>query len=293
MLKNIKITLSLCLLVLSGCAQLPKQPTAQMGNLLIVEPIPANPRAQLAIVKINYDLGDDEIQDSARADLHYQRGLLYDSMGLSTLAQFDFTQVLVLRPNMAEAYNSIGIHYVQQQNFSQAYEAFDSSIDIKPDYDFAYLNRGIALYYGGKPELAIDDLAWFQQRKPTDPYRAIWRFIAAREVNEQEAIEQLRADRAAFDPTFWANNIVDFYLGDINENALLNSLLVNVENRTELNNRVCEAYFYIGKHHSYSGQRGKASNYFKLALSTNVYDFVEHRYARLELERLTDNRPES
>ncbi|MDM7860654.1 lipoprotein NlpI [Alteromonas sp. ASW11-36] len=289
MLQNIKILIPLSFLLLSGCAQLPQQPAAQMGNLLLVEPIPANPRAQLAVARFNYILGQANIEDGERAELLYQRGMLYDSLGLSSLAQFDYSQVLKLRPDMAEAYNSIGIHYVQQQDFSQAYDAFDSSIDINPDYDFAYLNRGIALYYGGKPELAVEDLAVFQQRKPTDPYRAIWHFIAAREVDEIAALEQLRAARPGLDPTFWANNIVDFYLGDIDENTLLNSLIVDIENRTELNNRVCEAYFYIGKHHSRVGQRGKASNYFKLALSTNVYEFVEHRFARLELERLADS----
>ena len=28
--------------------------------------------------------------------------------------------------------------------------------------------------------------------------------------------------------------------------------------------------------------------YFKLALSTNVFDYVEHRYARMELNRLRE-----
>ena len=30
----------------------------------------------------------------------------------------------------------------------------------------------------------------------------------------------------------------------------------------------------------------QAADYFKLALSTNVYEFVEHRYARIELQLL-------
>ena len=32
------------------------------------------------------------------------------------------------------------------------------------------------------------------------------------------------------------------------------------------------------------GYNSAAANFFKLSLSTNVYEFVEHRYARLELE---------
>ncbi|MEC7132296.1 MAG: lipoprotein NlpI, partial [Pseudomonadota bacterium] len=40
--------------------------------------------------------------------------------------------------------------------------------------------------------------------------------------------------------------------------------------------------------HTQRGNSGIASNYFKLALSTNVFDYVEHRYARLDLNRLRE-----
>lgn len=39
-----------------------------------------------------------------------------------------------------------------------SYEAFDSALELAPDYDYAFLNRGIALYYGKRPELAVQDL---------------------------------------------------------------------------------------------------------------------------------------
>ncbi|WP_100657486.1 lipoprotein NlpI [Alteromonas flava] len=271
-----------------GCAQVPNQHSAQMGNLLLVEPIPADPRTQLAIARFNFILNQADIAESERAELLYQRGMLYDSMGLSSLAQFDYSQVLKLQPTMAEAYNSIGIHYTQQQEYLQAYEAFDSSIDLNPEYEFAFLNRGIALYYGGEPRLAVDDLKRFLSNDRSDPYRAIWLYIVQREVDPIAARAELKELRVQLNPDMWANNIVDFYLGELTETQLLARLVDNITNRTELNNRVCEAYFYIGKYHGSLGNKGRASNYFKLALSTNVYEFVEHRYARLELERLTE-----
>ncbi|WP_100640937.1 lipoprotein NlpI [Alteromonas facilis] len=287
-MQKLIFTIVLILLLLGGCAQVPQERTAQMGNLLLVEPIPANPRTQLAIARFNYILNQADIAEQERAELLYQRGMLYDSIGLTSLAQFDYSQVLQLQPTMAEAYNSIGIHYTQQQEFIQAYEAFDSSIDLKPEYEYAFLNRGIALYYGGEPRLAVDDLTRFRDNDASDPYRAIWLYIAQREVDPVAAKQALREIRPQLNPEMWANYIVDFYLEDIDESTLLGLLIENISNRTELNNRVCEAYFYIGKYHSALGHRGKASNYFKLALSTNVYEFVEHRYARLELERLSE-----
>ena len=281
--------LLIMMIMLGGCAQVPNTYTPQMGNLLLAEPAPINPRAQLAIARYNYILAEASLEDTEKADLFYQRGMLYDSVGLSGLAQFDYTQALNLKPNMAEAYNSMGVHYTQQLEFVQAYEAFDSSLDINPDYDFAFLNRGIALYYGGRPDLALSDLETFMQRDSNDPYRVLWRYIVHRETDPDKALANLIEIRTQLSKSRWATSLVDFYLGDITERELLRSLIEGVKSQKELTDRLCEAYFYLGKYHGVRGNRGIASNYFKLALSTNVYEYVEHRYARLELNRLREN----
>lgn len=284
----LRISILFILVVLGGCAQVPNTHAPQMGNLLLAEPAPVNPRAQLAIARYNYILSEATLEDTEKADLFYQRGMLYDSVGLTGLAQYDYTQALNLRPDMAEAYNSIGIHYTQQMEFVQAYEAFDSSLDINPDYDFAFLNRGIALYYGGRPDLALTDLDTFLQRDISDPYRALWRYIAQRELETEGALAELSETRLQLSQDHWATSLVDFYLGNITENKLLSSLIDGVSSQKDLTDRLCEAYFYLGKYHGSRGNRGIASNYFKLALSTNVFEYVEHRYARLELNRLRD-----
>ena len=266
---------------------------AQMGNLLIAEPAPMSTRSQMAIARYNQILIQASLKDEERAQLFHQRGMLYDSVGLSGLAQFDFSQALRLKPDMAEAYNSIGVHYTQQMDFAQAYEAFDATLDINPDYDFAFLNRGIALYYGGRPDLAVQDFDAFYSKDESDPYRALWSFIAAREVDINKALAELRVFRKQLDENNWATKLVDLYLGKITENGLLNGLIKGVTSQQQLTDRLCEAYFYLGKYHSAKGNRGVASNYFKLALSTNVFEYVEHRYARLELNLLRDQNSNS
>lgn len=259
---------------------------AEMGNLLLAEPAPVNPRSQMAIARYNQVLANASIPDEDRAELLYQRGMLYDSVGLAGLAQFDYTQALQLKPDMAEVYNSIGIHYVQQMNFIQAYEAFDSTLDIDPEYDFAFLNRGIALYYGGRSDLAVADLTTFQTKDETDPFRVLWTYFAKADIDEVDAKAYLLSVRPILNEGHWAVKLVDLFLGTASENDLLNSLIEGVSSQAELTDRLCEAYFYLGKYHSSLGNKGIASNYFKLALSTNVYDYVEHRYARIELNRL-------
>ncbi|MFT2089931.1 lipoprotein NlpI [Paraglaciecola sp. 2405UD69-4] len=263
--------------------------SGQMGNLLLAEPAPMNQRSQLAIARYSHILGNNEIENEQRAQLLHQRGVLYDSVGLSGLALYDFNQALRLKPDLAEAYNSIGVHYTQQMDFIQAYEAFDASIDINPEMEFAFLNRGIALYYGGRPDLAVEDFGKFYSKDASDPYRAIWSYLAASKIDSAQALVTLAELRKNLSEQNWATQIVDLYLGKITENQLLSLLIGGVENQQQLTDRLCEAYFYLGKYHAARGHKGIASNYFKLALSTNVFEYVEHRYARLELSLLRDS----
>ncbi|WP_390375854.1 lipoprotein NlpI [Alteromonas sp. MTD1] len=290
MCRNVSlIFFSLFAAILSGCAQtVPVAERPQMGNLLLAEPAPINPRSEMAIARYNQVLSSTALSDEDKAELHFQRGMLYDSVGLGGLAQFDYSQAINFKPDLAEAYNSLGIHYIQQSDFLQAYEAFDSTLEINPEYDFAFLNRGIALYYGGRAELATTDLAAFLEKDESDPFRALWSYFAHHDVSPEEGQIYLATIRPSLDNSHWATTLTDLFLGVVDENDVLNSLLVGVSSQKELTDRLCEAYFYLGKYHTQNGNSGIASNYFKLALSTNVFDYVEHRYARMELNRLRE-----
>ena len=275
---------------LFGCANNSSsmQGNRQMGNLLLAEPAPMNQRSQLAIARYSHILANTDLEDEQRAQLLHQRGTLYDSVGLSGLAQYDFNQAIRLKPDLAEAYNSMGVHYTQQMDFIQAYEAFDASLDINPDMEFAFLNRGIALYYGGRPDLAVRDFGTFYNINASDPYRALWSYLASSEIDKPQAMIELAQQRKNLDENNWATKLVDLYLETTTESELLKALISGVTSQQQLTDRLCEAYFYLGKYHSARGNRGVASNYFKLALSTNVFEYVEHRYARLELNLLRD-----
>lgn len=285
------ISLLFCSALLSACVSntAQQQSHGQMSNLLLAEPAPMSTRSQMAIARYNQILAQASLKDEERAQLLQQRGMLYDSVGLAGLAQYDFNQAIQLKPDLAEAYNALGVHYTQQMEFIQAYEAFDATLDINPSYDFAFLNRGIALYYGGRPDLAVQDLGAFYAKDETDPYRALWNYLAASQLDPVAALEALEKARNVLDNDNWATRMVDLYLDRVSENQLLSALIQGVTSQQQLTDRLCEAYFYLGKYHAARGNRGVASNYFKLALSTNVFEYVEHRYARLELNLLRED----
>lgn len=271
--------------LLTGCAT-QKQTSASVSNLVIAEPLPINPQSEIALARLSEIIARVEITDEQGAKLFYDRGVIYDSVGLRGLAHFDFQRALRLKPDLVDAYNFIGIHATQRQDFLQAYEAFDSALELEPNHEFAYLNRGLALYYGGRPGLASEDIRVFYSQDDIDPYRIIWVYLVEREIDPVAASAYLKSSLQGLQHDDWAKNILRLFANEINELDFVSTLTVGVKSQRELTNRLCEAYFYLGKYHLLQGKQQTATNYFKLALSTNVYEFIEHRYAKLELDLL-------
>lgn len=273
------------ILLTQGCAS-PVKHRAAMDQLIISEPVTINYKSELALARMTEIIHRAEITNAQRAQLFYDRGVIYDSVGLRSLARFDFNRALKLKPDLVDAYNFLGIHYTQLQEFSQAYEAFDSALELSPEHEFAYLNRGIALYYGARHKLAASDFDQFYQHQTNDPYRLLWLFLAEREINEVNAITNLKRRSANIADNVWAKEIIYLFSGEIDQARFISRLAESVASERALTERLCEAYFYLGKYNQYQGNINTAKNFYKLALSTNVYEFVEHRYARLELDLL-------
>ncbi|MEG2830354.1 MAG: lipoprotein NlpI, partial [Edwardsiella sp. (in: enterobacteria)] len=77
---------------------------------------------------------------------------------------------------------------------------------------------------------------------------------------------------------------------------LMERLQADATDNTSLAEHLSETDFYLGKHYLSLGEKSSASALFKLTVANNVHNFVENRYALLELARLgqeQDDIPES
>ncbi len=275
-------------LLSQGCASFnnssSNSSSAALSQLVIAEPLAINYKSEMAIARLSEVINQVKITDEQKAQLYYDRGVLFDSVGLRSLARLDFSHALQLKPTLTDAYNFLGIHFTQLKAFSQAYETFDSVLELAPEHEYAHLNRGIALYYGDRPELAAQDFKDFHQKQSDDPYRLLWLYLAEYEIDTVQAKQSLKQRAESVDSRTWAKQVIYLYLGDISQEKFISELTMNIKSNKALTDRLCEAYFYLGKYNQEQGNFGAAANFFKLSLSTNVYEFVEHRYARLELE---------
>ncbi|WP_407332262.1 lipoprotein NlpI [Enterovibrio sp. 27052020O] len=276
------------LLLLSGCATSTSVKNTQPWHYLpMAVPLQSTTQQEVQLARIDQILLRDDITEKDRAQIYYERGLINDSLGLRDLARLDFNRSLSYNPAQPDVFNILGVYFTQSGLYDAAYEAFDSTLELNEGHQYAERNRGIALYYGGRYDLAVRDLQKHYQDNENDPYRAIWLYLAELEKEgSEQATQAFRARYQASDKQDWGWQLARLYLNDISEQAFFNEIMNTSVDNSQLAERLCEGYFYLAKRYQSQGDLGSAVALYKLAMAGNVYDFVEHRYSMLELSRI-------
>lgn len=218
-----------------------------------------------------------------KALLFYQRGLLYDRMGLDGHSRFDFTQSINENPTFAAAYQQLGIYLLSVGSYDEAFEAFDSAIELDKAMKSNYLHRAVGLSEIGRADLAVVDIEQFYQSNIKDPYHVIWRYLINSQIDEKKAFELLKTAKKQEGDKKFAWHIVQTLTGEITERDLLDHVGVGIASNRERAERLCEVYFYLGYWHRLKGERNKAIYYYKLSVATNVRDFIEYKYSYIAL----------
>ncbi|WP_303560895.1 lipoprotein NlpI [Photobacterium sp. 1_MG-2023] len=281
--KRLKFAVIAMAAMLGGCST---STYSSWEQPLIAVPLQPSFEQQVQLARIDQLLGRSDLDDETRSQIFYERGLLHDGIGLRDLARLDFERSLKLYPAQPDIFNILGVYLTQRARFDEAYEAFDSALELDVSHPYAQRNRGIALYYGGRYTLAKQDLIAHYEQDPNDPYRTIWLYFVELETAPEKAAQNLtnRFDRAERED--WGWNIVSMLMGSETEQQLLDSIVRSSESNAQMAERLTESYFYMAKRYQHENQYAEAVQLYKLTLSGNVYEFVEHRFAALELNRL-------
>lgn len=130
--------------------------------------------------------------DPKYAQAYAQRGIVNISQGRVDDALRDFAKSIEINPAYAEPYYNRGTIYSGKKEFAKAipdYERYVSLIN-NPDYlADGYMNLGIAHFYTGNPQKAIDDFTKVIEFQPKAPngYRA--RAMVYREMKKTDLAE--------------------------------------------------------------------------------------------------------
>lgn len=275
------------LLILSGCVNRntdliapSRLPLSEVSPQLRFE-------QEVMLVRLSQVLQEAELNDSERAELHFERGVIYDSLGLWSLARSDFTQAVEYNPKMAAAYNYLGLYLLLDDDYESSVDAFNAVLHLDPNYDYAHLNRGLLFYYSGRYAEAQRDLLYFYEADKTDPYRVLWLYFNELEFSPRAAKDNLLARSNGISEEFWGSNIVDYILGKFTLEQLRYKMNAQGQpNTAQYAEILTETYFYLAKQTLKMNQVNDAISFFRLAAANQVYNFVEYRFALFELAKL-------
>ena len=281
------LTILFSVFVLSGCVGL-SNTFVSKNKVVLAEQNPSQHFEQeVMIVRISQVLLVGKMSNEERASLHFERGVLYDSLGLWALARYDFTQALALQPKMAAVYNYLGLYLLLDEDYDGALEAFNTVFSLDPDYEYTFLNRALDFYYVGRYNLAEQDFLAFYQRNKSDPYRVLWLYLNELKFKPAEAQKNLAQRAVGLSQDYWGTYIVQYYLGKLSVQELqAKAQQFATKTATQYAEILTETYFYLAKQKLNMGQVDEAETLFKLAVANQVYNFVEYRFAVFELSKL-------
>lgn len=281
------LTILFSVFVLSGCVGL-SNTFVSKNKVVLAEQNPSQHFEQeVMIVRISQVLLVGKMSNEERASLHFERGVLYDSLGLWALARYDFTQALALQPKMAAVYNYLGLYLLLDEDYDGALEAFNTVFSLDPDYEYTFLNRALDFYYVERYNLAEQDFLAFYQRNKSDPYRVLWLYLNELKFKPAEAQKNLAQRAVGLSQDYWGTYIVQYYLGKLSVQELqTKAQQFATKTATQYAEILTETYFYLAKQKLNMGQVDEAETLFKLAVANQVYNFVEYRFAVFELSKL-------
>ena len=281
------LTILFSVFVLSGCVSL-SDAFVSKNKVVLAEQNPSQHFEQeVMIVRISQVLLVGKMSNEERASLHFERGVLYDSLGLWALARYDFTQALALQPKMAAVYNYLGLYLLLDEDYDGALEAFNTVFSLDPDYEYTFLNRALNFYYVERYNLAEQDFLAFYQRNKSDPYRVLWLYLNELKFKPAEAQKNLAQRAIGLSNDYWGTYIVQYYLGKLSVQELQNKAQhFAAQTSTQYAEILTETYFYLAKQKLNMGQTDEAEPLFKLSIANQVYNFVEYRFAVFELAKL-------
>ena len=281
------LTILFSVFVLSGCVGL-SNTFVSKNKVVLAEQNPSQHFEQeVMIVRISQVLLVGKMSNEERASLHFERGVLYDSLGLWALARYDFTQALALQPKMAAVYNYLGLYLLLDEDYDGALEAFNTVFSLDPDYEYTFLNRALDFYYVERYNLDEQDVLAFYQRNKSDPYRVLWLYLNELKFKPAEAQKNLAQRAVGLSQDYWGTYIVQYYLGKLSVQELqAKAQQFATKTATQYAEILTETYFYLAKQKLNMGQVDEAETLFKLAVANQVYNFVEYRFAVFELSKL-------
>jgi tetratricopeptide (TPR) repeat protein len=219
------------------------------------------------------------------ASPYYGRGHVYLFQGEFSKALAEYNGAMEIEPGDAENYNNRGTAYRGLGNYEKALEDFNKSIQLEPDYALAYRNLGSTYFFLGqfdKAKASYEPVLGMNSSSQDVYYAVIWHYLSQKRAGKAEAV-RLSEYTARLDLTKWPGPVLELFLGKTTPEGLLAA--AKDRYKTLENQKLCEAYFYLGQYYLIMGEESMGRTMFQRCLDTGVKAFVEYEGANIELSR--------
>jgi len=230
-----------------------------------------------------------EIEDFEKtADYRLILGYNFESAGLDGEAIEAFKEAIRIKPDFAEAHNSLGFSYGKLGMDKEAIEAYKQAIRIKPDYANAHFNLGVSYSKLGMNKEAIEAYKQAIRIKPdyAEVHFSLGLTYGMLGMNK-EAIE-------AFKQAIWIKPDyaeMHFYLG-ANYAALgmKKEAIEGFKQAIRIKPDYAEAHYWLGVGYGELGMDKEAIEAYKQAIRNKpdyaeAHDNLGHTYGRLGMNK--------
>ncbi|MGH7826518.1 MAG: tetratricopeptide repeat protein [Candidatus Binatia bacterium] len=114
----------------------------------------------------------------------------------------EYTQVVILRPNVPEAYNNLGVALKRKGELERAAESFSEALEQRPVYSAALSNRGWVLADQGKWQEARRDFERALEHNPNNDGALFGLSQALREARDYPGAQQALSRLISRSPNF-------------------------------------------------------------------------------------------
>ncbi len=237
--------------------------------------------ALFKIISLTAQINSGRLSSALEAQARNERGVQYDHLGRAKEGREDYERALALAPDNLDYQRSAAVNALQLRDFDKAIELSNRVIARNPDDAEAMDQRARARYF--KTELAAAQTDWTQLLKDRAAvrrgYPIVWLSLALRQQNiDASTLEKTYPSDQL--PTDWPRPLVDFALGKLNADALVQAAKAEKGSSEAL----CEAYFYIGEKYRADGDASLATDYWRKTVDLGILEYVEDAAARFRLD---------
>jgi len=192
-------------------------------------------------------------------------------------------------PNIPILFNILGACYESLGQLENAIKAFETAINIKPNYDEAYFNLGVVIKRTGSLSRAIISYKNAIQIKPNYPEAHNNLGTALKEDGQLEAAIESYEWAIAYKPDFAEshNNLGNALIDSGN----LDGAIKSYEKAIASNSKYAEPYNNLGNAFKQLGQLDEAIKNYEMALMINP-KFVESHLELSRIKKYKKNEPQ-